>query len=48
MIFNFAGKIPEVGYSFELKGYLFKVLEIFEKRITKVKITKLSDKTNEE
>ena len=43
MIFNYAGQIPENGYSFELKGYLFKVLEIFDKRITKVKISKLSE-----
>jgi len=48
MIFNFAGKIPKEGYSFELKGYLFKVVEIFDKRITKVKITKLSKNINKE
>ncbi len=41
MIFNYAGKIPEEGYTFNLKGYSFKVAEIFDKRITKVKISKL-------
>jgi len=46
MILNYAGKIPEEGYSFELKGYLFKVVEIFEKRITKVKISKLLKNEN--
>ncbi|MCH8171058.1 MAG: hemolysin, partial [Bacteroidetes bacterium] len=48
MIFNFSGKIPEEGYSFKLKGYTFKVIEIFEKRIIRVKITKLSKNINEE
>lgn len=48
MIFNFAGKIPKEKYSFELKGYLFKILEIFNKRITKVKITKLSKNITKE
>ncbi|MCH7827327.1 MAG: HlyC/CorC family transporter [Bacteroidetes bacterium] len=48
MIFNFSGKIPEEGYSFRLKGYTFKVIEIFEKRIIRVKITKLSKNINEE
>ncbi len=41
LIFNFSGKIPEKGYSFELKGYNFSVENIFNKRITKVKIKKL-------
>ena len=48
MIFNYAGRIPEEDYSFELKGYMFKVLKIFDKRITKVKITKLSKNVTKE
>jgi gliding motility-associated protein GldE len=40
-IFNHAGTIPEVGYNFELYGYLFKVTEIENNRINKVEIEKL-------
>ena len=46
LILNVAGKIPIAGYSFELKSYLFKVVEIFDKRITKVRITRLSKSSN--
>jgi len=46
LILNAAGKIPDEGYSFELKSYLFKVVEVFDKRITKVRITKLQKNVN--
>lgn len=41
-IFNHAGTIPEIGYSFEEYGCKFKVLELENNRINKVEIEKLS------
>ncbi len=41
-IFNHAGEIPEIGYSFEEYGYHFKVAEIENNRINKVEIKKVS------
>lgn len=42
-ILNYSGTIPDVGFEFIDNGYLFKVLEISNKRIKKVEISKLSD-----
>ncbi len=41
-IFNHAGTIPQVGYSFEENGHIFKVLEVENNRINKVEIEKLN------
>jgi putative hemolysin len=41
-IFNHAGTIPEVGFSFSQYGYSYKVIEIENNRITKVEIEKLN------
>lgn len=45
-IFNQAGTIPEVGYTFEEYGYRFKVIEVDSNRITKVEIEKVEDPNN--
>lgn len=42
-IFNHAGTIPEIGYSFEEYGFIFKVSEVENNRINKVEIEKLID-----
>lgn len=41
-IFNHAGTIPEVGFSFSKYGYVFKVIEVNNNRITKVEVEKLN------
>lgn len=46
-IFNHAGTIPVIGYSFEEYGYSFKVAELENKRINKVEIEKLLKKEPE-
>ena len=47
-IFNQAGNIPEEGYSFETKGFLFTVKEVLNRRINKVLVTKLVNEESEE
>jgi len=41
-IFNHAGTIPEVGYTFEEYGFRFTVVEVENNRINKVEIEKLN------
>ncbi len=41
LVFDIAGKIPEVGEVYEFSDYSFKILNKFERRLDKVELTRL-------
>lgn len=48
LIFDIAGKIPEVGEVYEFSGYKFKILNKHERRLDKVELTRLHREPDED
>ncbi|HCJ56035.1 hemolysin family protein [Lutispora sp.] len=48
MVLSLSGKMPEVGDEVEFDGVQFRIEEVDDKRITKIKVKKQSEETKEE
>lgn len=48
MVLSLSGKMPEVGDEVEFDGIKFRIEEVEDKRITKIKVTKKSEENEEE